>query len=36
MGFEEETKPLEWEAQWWLSFWLLIISWENLQTTASL
>jgi hypothetical protein len=36
MGFEKEIKPLEREAQWWLSFWLLIIPWENLQVTASL
>jgi hypothetical protein len=33
---KKKIKPREREAQWWLSFWLLVIPWENLQATASL
>jgi hypothetical protein len=33
---KKKIKPREREAQWWLSFWLLLRPWENLQATAFL
>ena len=33
---KKKIRPRERESQWWLSFWLLLKPWENLQATAFL